>query len=142
MGNGKNIWENVIIFILIGVIICFVTPIIQGIFFSTQLSNAKSNATELVKMSRILYGELSLRREVVLPFSIEFNEDGTYNLYENTTKIADKQILTNGKGPKSGTIILDENSYVTAKNIRYGDIVCQKETTKTVNCFRQKETGK
>jgi len=38
MAGGKNIWENVIIFVLLGVVVCFLTPLIQGIFYKSKIS--------------------------------------------------------------------------------------------------------
>jgi len=142
MGNGKNIWETVIIFILLGIIICFLTPIIQTIFYSSQVSNAKANANEIVSAASVIYQDLSLERQVVLPFTLEFNEDGTYNLYERTTKIVANQTFEKDKGPSSGTVTLDENGEVSAKNITYKDIVCNRKKNKPMECTRKGQTGK
>lgn len=142
MGNGKNIWENVIIFILIGIIICFITPLIQGIFYKSQLSGAQTSAKELVVVSRILYQDLSLSREVVLPFTVQFRENKTYDLYENTTKIADRQLLEKGRKPTAGSIVIDTAGEVYARNITFGDIVCNKDKGKEMTCIRKPKTGK
>ena len=138
MADGKNIWENVIIFVLLGVIVCFLTPIIQGIFYKSQVSGAKTSAEELVDAAQIVYQDLSLTREVVLPFTMQFRQNKTYDLYENITKIADKQLLEKGKRPTNGSIVIDKNGNVSAQNITYGDIICNMEINKEMICVRQK----
>ncbi len=139
MAGGKNIWENVIIFVLLGVVICFLTPIIQGIFYKSQVSGAKTSAEELVDAAQIVYQDLSLTREVVLPFTMQFRQNKTYDLYEDTTKIAAKQLLEKGKRPTNGSIVIDKNGNVSAQNITYGDIICNMETNKEMICVRQKK---
>ncbi len=134
---GRTIWENVIIFVLLGVVVCFITPIIQAIVYKTQMSAAESNTESLVKIAKELYADLNREREVNLPFTVSFNEDQTYNLYENTTKIAENQSLTSGETPTSGNIIIDQNGDTTAKNIQFGNIVCNLEGEQVI-CTRNK----
>ena len=142
MGNGKNIRENVIIFVLLGVVVCFLTPIIQGVFYKSQLSGAKTSAQELVATAKILYQDMSLYREVVLPFTVQFRENKTYDLYENTTKIASNQLLEKGKRPTNGSIVIDSNGNVYAQNITYDDIICNMQKNKEMVCVRKAKTGK
>jgi len=142
MGNGKNIWENVIIFILIGVVICFLTPLIQGIFYKSQVSGAKTSAVTLVHVARVLYEDMSLEREIVLPFTVQFRENKTYDLYENTTKIASNQLVEKGQRPTGGSIIIDQNGDVRAQNITFKDIVCNQEKGKEMICAKKPKTGK
>lgn len=142
MGNGKNIWENVIIFVLIGIVICFLTPLIQGIFYKSQVSGAKTSAETLVHIARVLYQDMSLEREIVLPFTVQFRENKTYDLYENTTKIASNQLVEKGERPTAGSIVIDQNGDVRAQNITFKDIVCNQEKGKEMICTRKPKTGK
>ena len=143
MGNsGKTIWENVIIFILFGVILCFLTPIVQNIFFKAQLKSAKSATEEAIHLTNTLYGELNILRDVSLPFTLSFNKNGTYNLYEGTTKISDNQLLEKGKAPTSGSVILDKDAEVTVTNMTFGKVICIKQYKKDVECALKKETTK
>ncbi len=140
MGNdGRTIWETVIIFVLIGVAIVFITPIIQKIAFDSQLSTAKTSAEDLMKQLSVTYEEYSLSREVFLPFMLEFNENGTFDLYEQTTKVANNQLLEHGKKPDAGQVILVENGETIIKNLVYGQIICNKEANKQVECYREKQ---
>ncbi len=142
MGKSEKIWENVIIFVLLGIVVCFLTPIIQGIFFKTQLSGAKSSAEKLVDTAKLLYQDQSLYREISLPFTIQFRENKTYDLYEKTSKIADNQLLDKGQRPTGGSIVIDINGDVTVQNITYGNIVCNMEKNKEMICVREAKTGK
>ncbi len=143
MAGGKNIWENVIVFILLGIIVCLVTPIIQGLFYNSQVSGAKSSAEELVSSISILYGNFSMEREIVLPFTMQFRENKTYDIYEDTTKISSNQLLEKGNKPISGSIVMDKNGEIYAQNITYDNgIVCNMEKGKEMQCVRTKKTGK
>jgi len=142
MAGGKNIWENVIIFVLLGVVVCFLTPLIQGIFYKSKISGAKTSAENLIDTAEILYQDLSLYREVVLPFTVQFRENKTYDLYENTTKIAANQLLEKGQRPTNGSIVIDSDGGIYAQNITYNDIICNMEKNKEMVCVRKAKIEK
>ena len=128
MGNSK-IWENVIIFILIGIAIIFITPIIQGIFLRSQISSAKIGVETVVKSTKVLYERHSLDREVLLPFVVEIQKDGKYDLYEQSSKIATGLTLDiKGEKPLSGRVIIDRDGATYARNVEFEE---------TLDCLEQ-----
>lgn len=136
---GNKIWENVIVFILLGIVIILVVPIVQGIFVKSQVSGAKTSAEAAVKTAEVIYESYSLDREIVLPFTVEFKKGGKYDLYENITKIASDQVLDmNGKKPLSGTVIIDTDGATYAKNIGYSGILCNMDKDRIMVCARKK----
>ena len=137
MGKSK-IWENVIIFVLIGIAIIFITPIIQGIFLKSQISSAKIGVETVVKFTKVLYERHSLDREVLLPFMIEIQKDGKYDLYEKSSKIATGLALDiKGEKPLSGRVIIDRDGAVYARNVEFRNAICNMEKDEVVVCARK-----
>ena len=136
MGNkGKSIWENVIVIVLLGVIACFLAPIIINMYFTSQINSMSSNTTELLDDIAVIYGQYSISRDVNKPFTMSFNADGTYELYERTTKIASNQKLETGSfAPMGGSIILNEAAEPRASNIMYKNVLCNSQFNKPMEC--------
>ncbi len=144
MGNsGRTIWENVIVIVLIGIIAIFLAPIVEKIIYEVRISSTTTKATNLAEEINVMYSKLSMTREVGFPFTVEFNKNGTYNLYENAKVIERNQFMGSmEKLPSSGSITIDENAVVSAYNIVYGDVICNMEKKSTMKCIRKPETAK
>ncbi len=144
MGNsGKTIWENVIVIVLIGVIVIFLAPIVEKIIYEVRISGITTVATKLTDEVNVMYSKLSMTREVNFPFTVEFNKNGTYNLYENVTIIERGQKISGiERLPSGGSITIDENADVSAYNIAYDDIICNMNKKSTMKCAQKPKKTK
>lgn len=136
MERNQKIWENVIVFILIGIVICMVTPIIQLIFFKSKISGAESNAENLIDMVELLYAKASMNAQISFPFIVIF-DDGNYTVYSQTeTNIINETIDFDGELPEAGAIIMYNDGSMSASNLTFGDIVCNQRPNNNMQCKR------
>ena len=144
MGNsGKTIWENVIVIVLIGIIAIFLAPIIENMIYKAKVSSATTSANILVSQANIIYTRLNMTRTVGLPFMIDFNDDNTYDIYEDIVITArNKKMDGVKKLPDKGSIVIDKGMQVSVRNLSYGDVVCNMKKNSTMKCIRRVKTAK
>ena len=70
MERNEKIWESVIVIVLIGIIICLLTPIVQAIIFTSKVSSTETSAENLVNTVEILYAKASMSTQVSFPFIV------------------------------------------------------------------------
>ena len=74
---------------------------------------------------------------------IDFNDDNTYDIYEDIVITArNKKMDGVKKLPDKGSIIIDKGMQVSVRNLSYGDVVCNMSKNSTMKCIRRVKTAK
>lgn len=136
MERNEKIWESVIVIVLIGIIICLLTPIVQAIIFTSKVSSTETSAENLVNTVEILYAKASMSTQVSFPFIVIFDK-GNYTIYSQTEKnIINETINFEGKLPDAGAIIRYNNGTMSASNLTFGDVICNQRPNNNMKCKR------
>ena len=129
-------FEIIVIFMLIGIIICILFPVVQKIIYKSQLSGIESSVHGTISSVQVLYAKSSLTTDISLPFIVEYNKKG-YDLYSNSKKITLKEKIDNkGRKPIGGKIIVMPSGEILAENLKFEKFICNKQHLKNVQCIR------
>lgn len=121
---GRN-GENVLVIIILFVILLFITPIIMNVFYKSNVRGAYISTVGLVNALNNAYMSESLKGVFFLPFEIRY-KNNKYTAYSNGQETS-IEIKTEGRTPDEGSIILTEEGNVIIKELKYGNIVCNKK---------------
>lgn len=128
--------EAIMIFVVIGISIIILFPIVQGMIYSSQQSGVESSAHGSIAAVQTLYAEASLKETVELPFTVVFSKDG-YGAYNGAEKIKVKNKITNsGTSPTEGQITIEITGKITVKDLKINKFTCNKGTNNEVKCKR------
>ena len=134
--SNKTI-ENIFILMLIGIIICFIFPIVEHTIYKAQLSGVESSVYGNISSVELLYMKAyNDNEQISLPFTIEYKGD-SYIAYVAGKEYNMKESLNiKGQQPISGQITINQSGEVSVSSLKYKNFTCNKAANDKVNCTR------
>lgn len=135
--KGNKILENMVIFVLIGVVVIMLWPVLQKMFERAQIDAAENKVYTLVDNVKNLYLEENQNAfsEVSLPFTVIF-KDGSYKTICSGSEV-ELETKLKGKLPISGTILYGADSELSVINLEYKNFVCSMPPAGEVSCEKK-----
>ncbi len=128
--------ENIVVVSLVGIIICFLFPIVQNIIYESEEKGAESSVYASIDSVKLLYVVESHKEKIDLPFSIQYNGDSYVAYIGNKPYSTSNKIENKGRKPISGKISIDPNENVTVTNLKINNFVCSMPPKGDLNCKR------
>ena len=129
--------ENIFVIMLIGIIICFVFPIVQNTIYKAQLSGIESSVYGNISSVELLYIKANNNNEALgLPFTVKYTEDAYIAYVGNKEYSLSESLTVKGRKPISGKIIIGSDGQISVENLQYEHFICDKAPNDEVNCVR------
>lgn len=135
MDNTKivKMVENALVIIVLFAIIIVLFPTIQKMAEVTKKQTAETSTLGAFNMTKDYYTSVNLLDAVDLPFKVVYdkNESSGYTLYSANNKYTPSSginLKIDGKLPESGSVEIKSDGEVEAKDLKFGNYVCNKKT--------------
>lgn len=134
--------ENGLVIIVLFVTIIVLFPSIEKIAEITKKQTAESSTLGAFNMTKDYYTSINLLDAVDLPFKVVYNknENEGYTLYSANSKYipsSEINLKIEGKMPDSGSVEIKTDGEVEAKNLKFGNYICNKATISSpVTCIK------
>lgn len=135
MDNTKivKMVENALVIIVLFAIIIVLFPTIQKMAEVTKKQTAETSTLGAFNMTKDYYTSVNLLDDVDLPFKVVYNknESSGYTLYSANNKYTPSSginLKIDGKLPESGSVEIKSDGEVEAKDLKFGNYVCNKKT--------------
>ena len=135
MDNTKivKMVENALVIIVPFAIIIVLFPTIQKMAEVTKKQTAETSTLGAFNMTKDYYTSVNLLDAVDLPFKVVYdkNESSGYTLYSANNKYTPSSginLKIDGKLPESGSVEIKSDGEVEAKDLKFGNYVCNKKT--------------
>lgn len=125
--------ENALVIIVLFAIIIVLFPTIQKMAEVTKKQTAETSTLGAFNMTKDYYTSVNLLDAVDLPFKVVYNknESSGYTLYSANNKYTPSSginLKIDGKLPESGSVEIKSDGEVEAKDLKFGNYVCNKKT--------------
>ena len=145
MDNAKVIKmvENGLVIIVLFIIIIVLFPSIKTMAEATKKQTAESSTQGAFNMTKDYYTNINMIEIVDLPFKIEYNKNTEkgYIIYSSGrefTPVHNINLKIEGKLPESGSVEIKTNGEVEAKNLKFGQYLCNKKTISSpITCTKE-----
>ncbi len=131
--------EYSMVVVALMVVLIIVLPSLNTIIYNMSKDSAITSTKNTIDAIKSIYTNMNLINEVGLPFKAIFNKDG-YTFYEMDQKVNYKttiNIKIDGDLPKSGSITINEDGTVTAKDLIFGNIKCNQVKDQDLICDKK-----
>jgi hypothetical protein len=131
----KNAEYGLVIIVLF-IVFIILTPSLLTIMYKSMKSGAELSTKGTIEVVKTLYIDGNLTKDIGLPFKVVFN-GSSYKTYEHGNEITiDKELKIKNKGrlPSEGTVEINTDGTVIAKDLRFGLIKCNQTKDGKLTC--------
>lgn len=131
--------EYSMVIIVLLIVLIIVLPSLSTIIYNMSKDSAVTSTKNTIDAIKSIYTNMNLKNEVGLPFKAVFDKEG-YTFYEMDEKVnydTTINIKIDGDLPKSGSITINEDGTVTAKDLIFGSIKCNQIKEQELICEKK-----